>query len=53
MERLPKKEPRPAAVEAKLSEYEDTKGSEAIFPYFPERSPTWQVCGRVELQMGV
>jgi hypothetical protein len=40
MDRLPKKAPSPGTVVAKSSMYEATKGSEAIFPYLPERSPT-------------
>lgn len=42
-ERLPKKAPMPGNVEAKSSVYVASKGSDAMLPYFPERSPVWQV----------
>jgi hypothetical protein len=50
IERLPMKEAWPGTIEAYGSSYEAVKGSEVIFPYLPERSPTWQVCGRVGSQ---
>jgi hypothetical protein len=45
-ERFPKNAPIPSNVDAKSSLYDAMNGSEVILPYFPERSPTWQVCGR-------
>ncbi len=45
-ERFPKNAPIPSNVDAKSSLYDAMNGSEVISPYFPERSPTWQVCGR-------
>ena len=50
---LPKKAPMPSTVLANSSVYEAVKGSEVIFPCLPERSPTWQVCGRVGSQAGL
>jgi len=40
-------------VLAKSSVYIVTKVSFAAVPCLPERSPTWQVCGRVSSQPGV
>ena len=53
IERFPKNAPLPWKVDAKSSSYDAIYGSEVIAPYFPERSPTWQVCGRESTQAGV
>jgi hypothetical protein len=45
IDRLPKKEPRPGRVDEKRSVYVCTREPFVTFPYFPDRSPTWQVCG--------
>ena len=52
-ERFPKKEPRPGRVEANSSIYVSWKGSEAMLPCLPDRSPTWQVCGKAPSQAGI
>lgn len=51
--RLPKKAPMPSSVDAKSSVYSASKGSVVILPCFPDRSPTWHVCGRSWSQAGV
>jgi hypothetical protein len=49
-ERLPKKAPTPSVSETKGSMYEDWKLVPLILPCFPERSPTWHVSGRSDVQ---